>query len=307
MRRYMLRLGYLGTKYRGSQRSANDIESIQGAVEDTFKNIKHNGESIFKNKPLLNLAGRTDAGVHALCTTAHVDIDHNIEKDFEDTILRMSNRYLLQNHHSIRLFTCHEVSPEFHARYSAKLRTYLYRFMIPKNPNYHQIPISEHFRTVHFQPEFGSFDFEKLVKGMDLFRGTKDFKTFSARDYTMRDFFKGKHNSKVYIRTLDIKLEEATSLFPWDPLSEHYTYWHLVFTSRSFLYNQIRRITGALQALGNNKVTENDILQMLEVPSHYNWNPRIVPSPPHGLYLKSVEYDEVDIKAISSEVKADVD
>jgi len=48
---------------------------------------------------------------------------------------------------------------------------------------------------------------------------------------------------------------------------------------------------GALIALGLGKITEKDIIVMLQVPSHYNWNPRITPVPPNGLHLLNVEYD----------------
>jgi len=50
-------------------------------------------------------------------------------------------------------------------------------------------------------------------------------------------------------------------------------------------------MVGALIALGLGKITEKDITVMLQVPSHYNWNPRVTPVPPNGLHLLNVEYD----------------
>lgn len=50
-------------------------------------------------------------------------------------------------------------------------------------------------------------------------------------------------------------------------------------------------MVGALFALGLGKITEKDITVMLQVPSHYNWNPRVTPAPSNGLHLLNVEYD----------------
>jgi len=54
-------------------------------------------------------------------------------------------------------------------------------------------------------------------------------------------------------------------------------------------------MVGALIALGLGKITEKDITVMLQVPSHYNWNPRVTPVPPNGLHLLNVEYDSDEL------------
>lgn len=59
---------------------------------------------------------------------------------------------------------------------------------------------------------------------------------------------------------------------------------------------QVRRMVGALITLGLGKITEKDITVMLQVPSHHNWNPRVVPVPPNGLHLLNVEYDPDELK-----------
>lgn len=55
-------------------------------------------------------------------------------------------------------------------------------------------------------------------------------------------------------------------------------------------YPKVRRTVGALLAVGQGKVTSEEIQLMLRVPSHLSWNPRIVPAPSHGLYLWQVDY-----------------
>lgn len=55
-------------------------------------------------------------------------------------------------------------------------------------------------------------------------------------------------------------------------------------------------MVGALIALGLGRVTEKDIIEMLQVPSHYNWNTRISTVPSTGLHLLNLEYDPEELK-----------
>lgn len=55
-------------------------------------------------------------------------------------------------------------------------------------------------------------------------------------------------------------------------------------------------MVGALIALGQRKITENDITFMLQVPSHYNWNSHVAPVPSSGLHLVNLEYDQEELK-----------
>lgn len=55
-------------------------------------------------------------------------------------------------------------------------------------------------------------------------------------------------------------------------------------------------MVGSLIALGESRIAEKDITYMFEVPSHYNWNPRITPVPPSGLHLVNLEYDQEELK-----------
>lgn len=294
-RRYLLKLSYIGSNYRGSQKHVNstvlDVDSIQGAIEYSMRKFK------FPNVPSIVLAGRTDAGVHALCTTAHVDLEHKCDsEDFDaDIMIRMMNRNLISSNHEIRIFSAHQVSKEFHARFSAKSRTYLYRILTPKDPNDYRVPMAETNRSLHVNIE--NFDIERMRNGIELFCGTKDFMTYSAKKRDRIHVFEGRRN---FVRTLHVAMHQAEPLMPFDPLSKNFNVWHLVFTSRSFLYNQIRRIVGALIALGAHRISEEDIITMLQVPSHHNWNPCVTPAAPHGLYLSNVEYDEEIAQKICS-------
>lgn len=159
--------------------------------------------------------------------------------------------------------------------------------MIPKICNEQRISLPETIHTHHLRAY--DFDIDKARRGIQLFMGTKDFTTFSAKSITSRKI--------QYVRALHaFTLEEAQPLMPFDPLSNNFTYWHFTCKGKSFLYNQVRRMIGALIALGLGKITEKDITVMLQVPSHHNWDPRVTPVPPNGLHLLNVEYDPDELR-----------
>lgn len=295
MKRYLLNLSYLGNNYRGAQKHAAagilDIDSIQGTLESSLWRIN----PILKEPPKVVLAGRTDAGVHALCMTAHVDLEHcSGETHFDNNnMIKMMNRYLISTNHEIRILACHEVSKDFHARFSAKSRTYMYRFLVAKDLNDKRIPIAECGRTFHFQPK--QFDVEKLKSGIKLFQGTRDFQTFCNKAVLDNKNYTDDYKLS-FVKTLNISLQKTTPMMPLDPLSNNFDYYALTFTSKSFLYNQVRRITGALLALAASRISESTINTMLQVPSHENWCKSVAPAMAHGLYLAKVRYDEADVQ-----------
>lgn len=84
-------------------------------------------------------------------------------------------------------------------------------------------------------------------------------------------------------------------------LSHHYEhrgleFWELKFRSRSFVYRQVRRMVGALVAVGQGKLTPLHIKKLLEIKDARAFPPNAM-APPSGLFLKSVEYDEADLDA----------
>ncbi|XP_011707639.1 PREDICTED: tRNA pseudouridine synthase-like 1 [Wasmannia auropunctata] len=283
MVRYLLKFSYIGTHYRGLQRQTadnfiRDTDSIQGALETALRTVLP--KTLIS--PSLCLSSRTDAGVHALGNTAHVELENKYNTLYDSSVVKKYvNRYFAKCCHTIRLLDCIPVTNDFHSRYSCKSRTYLYRFMVPKVCEEQRISLPEATHTYHLRSY--DFDIDRAKRGTQLFMGTKDFTTFSSK-VTDRKI--------QYVRALQaFTLEEAQPLMPFDPLSKNFTYWHFTCKARAFLYNQVRRMVGALIALGQGKITEKDITVMLQVPSHHNWNNRITPVPPNGLHLLNVEYD----------------
>ncbi|XP_030375143.1 tRNA pseudouridine synthase-like 1 isoform X2 [Scaptodrosophila lebanonensis] len=135
MYRYLLNISYIGTNFRGIQKTINKLEeprldthTIQGCLELALR--------VFRpvNDIQTVLSSRTDAGVHALHSTVHVDLQRNDGSPYDTTILTgVLNRTLDKQRLPIRVLSAQRVADSFHCRYHAVGRTYLYRFAVAKN------------------------------------------------------------------------------------------------------------------------------------------------------------------------------
>lgn len=101
--------------------------TIQGALEVGLLNLKP------INDYNLTLSSRTDAGVHALHSTVHVDLHRRNGQPYDGSgVAIVLNRFLFKKRLPIRVLSVEHVPETFHSRYSAKSRTYLYRLATPK-------------------------------------------------------------------------------------------------------------------------------------------------------------------------------
>lgn len=127
-----------------------------------------------------------------------------------------------------------------------------------------------------------------MKRAIPLFLGRKNFESFAAKNRTKRPI--------NYVRELTtLNIEEVPSLMPQDPMSDLFTFWQINISARAFLYNQVRRIVGALVGIASGTITERDIKIMLQVPNNQNWLSNLQMAPPQGLYLKTVNYNEEDM------------
>ncbi|XP_003708113.2 tRNA pseudouridine synthase-like 1 isoform X1 [Megachile rotundata] len=301
MGRYFIKFSYLGTQYRGIQKNVikdtyimlNDPDTVQGALETAFTIL------IPKciHPPRMYCSSRTDVGVHALGNIGQVDLinKYNVIYNPEEA-LKYINRYLLKCNHDIRLLEFVPVQPNFQAKHIIKSRTYVYRFMIPKNKDNHKIPIMERSYCHYLRSD--DIDIERLRNGLKLFLRTQNFQTFSAKKIDSRPI--------NYVRKLNVlTLEKGQPFMPLDPLSQDFDFWNIVCSSKGFLYKQVRRIVSALFALATGKLTERDITIMLQVPGHHNWPSKIQPVPGHGLFLANIEYCQEDLDQYKIEYETD--
>ena len=245
MPRYKLTIEYDGTGLVGWQRQANGL-SVQQALETAIVNFS--GESA-----TVHGAGRTDAGVHALAQTAHVDLARAVAPE----VLRSAVNYHLRPA-NIAVLVAEPVPESFDARLSASGRIYLYRILNRRAP-----PVLERGRVWHVAPPL---DIEAMRAGARHLVGHHDFSTF--RDSLCQ--------AKSPIKTLDaLELRCAGEEI------------HVEARARSFLHHQMRNITGTLKLVGLGHWHPDDVARALAARDRRAGGPT---APPEGLYLVKVRY-----------------
>jgi tRNA pseudouridine38-40 synthase len=210
--------------------------------------------SRFADAPVeVTAAGRTDTGVHATAQVAHFDTEARRE---EVSWIRGTNSNL---HEAARVVWAREVSPQFHARYSARSRTYRYLLLdAPVAPAILRGRVGWHHRAL---------DVGLMSQGLAALVGEHDFSSF--RDAQCQ--------AKSPVRHLaEARAERRESL--------------VVFTFRAnaFLHHMIRNIVGALVYVGTGKQPPEWIEEVLARRDRRFAAPTFAPD---GLYLASVEYD----------------
>lgn len=244
MARFKLYIEYDGTRYSGWQMQKNS-KSVQGKLYDAAKQI-------FKGEQIeIYGSGRTDAGVHALCQIAHLDVKTVLAPE----IIRMKLNDELPA--DINILEVEKVYPKFHARYDAVSRSYLYQ-------------ISR--RRTSFGKPFvwwikDNLNFDKMDKASKLFVGMHDFVSFADKDDEEK-------STKVLIE--DIQMKEEGDLILIRIIGSH------------FLWKQVRRMVGVLVEVGRGKLASNDLKYFLE---HKSPTPAKYTAPPSGLFLERVLYE----------------
>ena len=245
MPRYKLTLEYDGSAFMGWQWQDHG-PSIQGSLERAAGKL--NGVPV----EVIG-AGRTDSGVHALGQVAHVDLG----KDFRtDTVRDAINQHLKPD--LIAVLDCAQVGEEFHARFSATKRHYIYR-IIDRRP-----PLTLDKGKVWRVPV--KLDVDAMHAAAQRLVGTHDFSTF--RDAQCQADSPVKTLDAIAVRRVADEVEISCSAL-------------------SFLHRQVRSITGSLVEIGRGKWTETDLVQALKARDRSRCGPV---APAGGLYLERVDY-----------------
>jgi len=245
MPRYKLTIEYDGGDFVGWQRTDTG-PSIQGALEAAA--FAFSGEKL----EVIG-AGRTDSGVHALGQVAHVDFS----KDFRaDKVRDALNAHLFPK--PIAILAAEHAPDDFHARFSATGRTYLYR-LADRRP-----PLTLTRGQVWRIPQ--KLDVDAMHEAAQLMVGEHDFTTF--RDAQCQ--------AKSPHKTLDVL-----------DVSRAAGEVHVWAQARSFLHRQVRSMVGTLAEVGRGKWQVRDVERALEARDRSACGPV---APPDGLCLMKVEY-----------------
>ena len=247
MPRYRLLVEYDGRPYNGFQAQAT-LPSVQGAIEAAVK--------AFCGQELrIAAAGRTDTGVHATGQVVHVDL----ERDWPaQTVMNALNAHLTRE--AVSILACEIAQGDWHARFSANERRYLYRILNRRGP-----PALDKGKVWHVKKPL---DAQAMHAAAQHLVGLHDFTTF--RDMHCQ--------ARSPLKTLDVarvwREGEAVCL---------------AFEARSFLHRQVRSMTGTLVEVGIGRWSADDVAEALEAKDRTACGPV---APADGLYLVGVGYGD---------------
>jgi tRNA pseudouridine38-40 synthase len=249
MPRYKLTIEYNGTNFIGWQKQKKGF-SIQGTIEKAAKNF-------LQSEVDLIVAGRTDAGVHAEAQVAHLDIFKKLKIK---NILFGLNFYLSKEKfgEDISIKKVNKVDANFNARFGAKKKTYKYKIY----NNESRSPMHA-YNTWWVSQKLNIVDMKKASKYL---LGNHDFSSFRASGC----------QALSPVKTLDkIAIIKKKNIIT------------LTFTARSFLYNQVRIMTGTLKDVGSGLINPIALKKILQKKKRTNSG---VTAPSKGLTLYKVYY-----------------
>ena len=249
MPRYAMKIEYHGAPFVGWQRQAEHL-SVQGAIEAALKKLEPRDHTI-------SAAGRTDAGVHATGQVAHCDM----EKNWDPFRLSEALNYHLKPQ-PVAITACAQVDDDWHARFSAVERRYLFRIVTRRAPVTHDDGLVWRVNN--------ALDADAMQQGADYLLGRHDFTTF---------------RSTICQAQSPIKTLDELRIDPVDGPSGPEIRVHV--RARSFLHNQVRSFVGTLERVGSGSWAPEQVKIALEAKNRAACGPV---SPPQGLYLAQVTY-----------------
>ena len=242
MKRILLKIAYDGTNFHGWQRQEG-LRTVQGEIEKAILDA-------FKIQAEVFASGRTDAGVHALGQMAHFDIEESCPTQKIKLVL---NRILPPD---IQILPAKKTDADFHARFDAKTKTYLYKICTGEKNCFLA-------NRVAFIKDL---DIQKLEEIASLFIGEHNFKGFCSSQTSASNFVRKIYSIKITKKKKNIEIE---------------------ITGNGFLMNMVRILVGSMVDYSLGKLGKDKILNALE-KGQRSTSGRTMP--PQGLYLKKVQY-----------------
>jgi tRNA pseudouridine38-40 synthase len=244
MPKFKITIEYEGSDFVGWQKQENGL-SIQETIEDAV--YKLTGETV-----TLFGAGRTDAGVHAKGQVAHFDLIKYFESDEIRDGLNQHLRPL-----PIAIIDATEAGPDFHARFSAKKRSYEYLIINRRSP----LTINKNRAWCVFK----KLDLDTIYQESKSFIGNHNFQAFRSVDCQATS--PKKTIDEVFIKEKHEKISISIS-------------------AKSFLHSQVRIMVGTLIEIGKGKITKS----VKDIILSQDRAQAGVTAPACGLYLLKVDY-----------------
>ncbi|HEV7242424.1 MAG TPA: tRNA pseudouridine(38-40) synthase TruA [Thermoanaerobaculia bacterium] len=235
--RVLFTLQYLGTRYGGWQTQANAV-SVQQVVEEALAKI-------FAQDVRVHGAGRTDAGVHAEAQRAHFDAPF----DIPPRGLVLGINQLLPS--DIRVTHAKTVADDFHARFSAKTKTYEYRIW--------NAEVADVFTAETYAHVAKALDDRAMHDAAQELAGTHDFAVFTVADPEVSSTTRS-------IESIAVQRDGEAI--------------RITVTADGFLRYMVRRIAGSLIEIGRGKLARDGM-----------WHEARWTAPAKGLVLKNVSYE----------------
>ncbi|MGB5684671.1 MAG: tRNA pseudouridine(38-40) synthase TruA [Candidatus Electrothrix sp.] len=247
-RRYRLTLEYDGTGFSGWQKQ-NDARTLQGSLLVA-------AQEIFADKRVdIQGHGRTDAGVHALAYTAHLETCGAVIP--LPMLLQRFNALLPA---SIVLLDISPCDARFHARHNCLGRSYLYQISKRKT--------AFHKKYVWWVKE--ELDTKAMTEAAKIFVGMHNFASFAEKKEL-------KKTTKVNINGIFLYEDEAEEMLRLRVVGSH------------FLWRMVRRLAGVLVAVGQGKINRDQVAACLAGPSDI---PKALTAPASGLFFEQAFYDQ---------------
>ena len=243
--RYKFVIEYDGTPFIGWQRQAGQL-SVQGVIEDALKTALRHPVTVWGS-------GRTDTGVHAIAQVAHIETEEKL-----NTYRLFESLNALVRPYPISIKSIKEVSDDFHARFSAKKRHYIYKIQ--------NTPYPPSLNKGHVWWVRQKLDIQKMQQAANLMLGKHDFSTFRASEC----------QAKSPVKTLD-----TFDIIQNDEIIECHV------SAKSFLHHQVRNRVGTLELVGEGKWAIEKFKKAFEACDRTKGGPT---APPEGLYFESIDY-----------------
>jgi tRNA pseudouridine38-40 synthase len=250
MRNLKLILSYDGSEFSGWQVQP-DATTVQGTLASAIGRIT--GEKVLPQG-----SGRTDAGVHALAQVVTFVTESSVPTA---NFVKALNDILPA---SVRVLEVTEAPPEFHARHSARAKTYRYRL--------HRASICPPFLARHVWHYPYPLDEEAMTRASGLVVGEHDFTSFAATDPE-----RGREDEAV---------SNVRRIFSstWERAGEEFVY---TVRGSGFLHHMVRNLVGTFILVGKGTLAVKDVTRILQAR---NRSAAGATAPGGGLYLVSVEY-----------------